>query len=53
MEKNYVYVLIYNCGGKSVIKASSANYAVIIRKKHAYDETMGQPGVIKKMYKNA
>ena len=51
MEKNYVYVLIYSCGGKSVIKASSVNYAVINRKKQLYDEIMEHPGTIKKLYK--
>lgn len=53
MEKKYIYVLVYDCGGKEVLVCSTANYAVAQRKKAWYDEQMGKEGKIKKMYKRA
>lgn len=53
MEKKYIYVLVYDCGGKEVLVCSTANYTVVQRKKAWYDEQMGKEGKIKKMYKRA
>ena len=53
MNKNYVYVLVYDCGGKQVIIATSGNYAIIQRKKHAYDARLGKEGKIKKLTKSS
>lgn len=52
MEKKYIYVLVYDCGGKQVIKCSSANYSVIAHMKRRYDVAMEREGKIKKLLKS-
>lgn len=51
MEKNFTYVLIYECGGKQVVMAATPNYKVVQCKKAWYDQRLGREGKIKKLRK--
>ncbi len=53
MEKNFIYVLIYECGGKQVVMTATPNYKVVQYKKAWYDQHLGKEGKIKKLHKGA